>query len=619
MTGSGAGERTYGSALEVLRSVFGYDAFRGHQEAVIDTLLAGRDALVLMPTGGGKSLCYQVPAVLMPGTTVVVSPLIALMHDQVTALALQGVRAAFLNSSLELAEARAVERDAAEGRLDLLYVAPERLLTDRFLALLDGLHARGCLDLFAIDEAHCVSQWGHDFRPEYIQLGMLAERYPGVRRIALTATADDRTRREIVTRLRLEGAKRFVASFDRPNIRYRVVPKDDAKAQFLDFYRRGHAGEAGIVYCLSRKSVDATAAWLRARGVDALAYHAGLTGEERRERQERFLREDGVVMVATVAFGMGIDKPDVRFVAHLDLPKGLEGYYQETGRAGRDGEPAEAFMTYGLQDVVQVTRLLATGGGDERHRRAERQRLEALLAYCETPGCRRRTLLAYFGEELTGPCGNCDTCLEPVATFDGTVAAQKLLSTVVRTGQRFGAGHLVDVLLGKATERVRSLGHDRLSTFGIGDELDAGGWRSVVRQLLANGQLVPDPDGFGGLRLGPGAAEVLRGEVEVVLRRDAVAPRTRRRSGGQDAVLDAAASPEDERMFQALRALRTAIAREEAVPPYVVFHDRTLREMVAARPEDLAGLSQVSGVGAAKLERYGERFLAVLAGEGDPA
>ena len=619
MTGSGAGERTYGSALEVLRSVFGYDAFRGHQEAVIDTLLAGRDALVLMPTGGGKSLCYQVPAVLMPGTTVVVSPLIALMHDQVTALALQGVRAAFLNSSLELAEARAVERDAAEGRLDLLYVAPERLLTDRFLALLDGLHARGCLDLFAIDEAHCVSQWGHDFRPEYIQLGMLAERYPGVRRIALTATADDRTRREIVTRLRLEGAKRFVASFDRPNIRYRVVPKDDAKAQFLDFYRRGHAGEAGIVYCLSRKSVDATAAWLRARGVDALAYHAGLTGEERRERQERFLREDGVVMVATVAFGMGIDKPDVRFVAHLDLPKSIEGYYQETGRAGRDGEPAEAFMTYGLQDVVQVTRLLATGGGDERHRRAERQRLEALLAYCETPGCRRRTLLAYFGEELTGPCGNCDTCLEPVATFDGTVAAQKLLSTVVRTGQRFGAGHLVDVLLGKATERVRSLGHDRLSTFGIGDELDAGGWRSVVRQLLANGQLVPDPDGFGGLRLGPGATDVLRGEVEVVLRRDAVAPRTRRRSGGQDAVLDAAASPEDERMFQALRALRTAIARVEAVPPYVVFHDKTLREMVAARPEDLAGLSQVSGVGAAKLERYGERFLAVLAGEGDPA
>ena len=614
--GGGAG---YGSALEVLRSVFGYDSFRGLQEEVIGTVLGGRDALVLMPTGGGKSLCYQVPAVLLPGLTVVVSPLIALMHDQVAGLELLGVRAAYLNSTLAPDEARAVESDAAAGRLDLLYVAPERLLTDRFLALLDGLHARGCLDLFAIDEAHCVSQWGHDFRPEYIQLGMLAERYPGVRRIALTATADDRTRREIVTRLRLEGAKRFVASFDRPNIRYRVVPKDDAKAQFLDFYRRGHAGEAGIVYCLSRKSVDATAAWLRARGVDALAYHAGLTGEERRERQERFLREDGVVMVATVAFGMGIDKPDVRFVAHLDLPKSLEGYYQETGRAGRDGEPAEAFMTYGLQDVVQVTRLLATGGGDERHRRAERQRLEALLAYCETPGCRRRTLLAYFGEELTGPCGNCDTCLEPVATFDGTVAAQKLLSTVVRTGQRFGAGHLVDVLLGKATERVRSLGHDRLSTFGIGDELDAGGWRSVVRQLLANGQLVPDPDGFGGLRLGPGAAEVLRGEVEVVLRRDAVAPRTRRRSGGQDAVLDAAASPEDERMFQALRALRTAIAREEAVPPYVVFHDRTLREMVAARPEDLAGLSQVSGVGAAKLERYGERFLAVLAGEGDPA
>ncbi|HEX7039916.1 MAG TPA: DNA helicase RecQ [Trueperaceae bacterium] len=606
-TGHEGGAR-HGGAREVLRSVFGYDSFRGLQREVIDTVLAGRDALVLMPTGGGKSLCYQVPAVLLPGTTVVVSPLIALMHDQVAGLELLGVRAAYLNSSLEPGRARAVESAAAAGRLDLLYVAPERLLTERFLALLDGLHRRGLLDMFAIDEAHCVSQWGHDFRPEYLGLGMLAERYPGVRRLALTATADARTRREIVEKLGLEGARTFVASFDRPNIRYRVVEKRDAKAQLLDFYRRAHAGEAGIVYCLSRQGVDATAEWLRQRGVNALSYHAGLGAEERRERQERFLRENGVVMVATVAFGMGIDKPDVRFVAHLDLPKGLEAYYQETGRAGRDGEPAEAFMTYGLQDVVRVTHLL--GGGDELHKRAERQRLEALLAYCETAGCRRQALLAYFGEELPGPCGNCDTCLEPVETFDGTVAAQKLLSTVARTGQRFGVGHLIDVLLGKATDRVRSLRHDRLSTFGIGTELDGAGWRSVVRQLLAGGQLVPDPDGYGGLRLGPRAAAVLRGEAEVVLRRDRVAPRTRRRAGARAA--EPLASSADEALFQELRALRTAIAREAGVPPYVVFHDSTLREMAALRPTDLDALSRVSGVGAAKLERYGERFLAVI-------
>ncbi len=604
------GGARFGSAREVLASVFGYDSFRGLQQEVIDTVLGGRDALVLMPTGGGKSLCYQVPAVLLPGTTVVVSPLIALMHDQVAGLELLGVRAAYLNSSLDPGEARAVESAAAAGRLDLLYVAPERLLTERFLGLLDGLHRRGLLDMFAIDEAHCVSQWGHDFRPEYLGLGALAERYPGVRRLALTATADVRTRREIVEKLRLSGARTFVASFDRPNVRYRVVEKRDAKAQLLDFYTRSHAGEAGIVYCLSRQGVDDTAEWLRQRGVDALSYHAGLSGEERRRRQERFLREPGVVMVATVAFGMGIDKPDVRFVAHLDLPKGLEAYYQETGRAGRDGEPAVAFMTYGLQDVVRVTRLLAGGGGDELHKRAERQRLEALLGYCETAGCRRRALLAYFGEELPGPCGNCDTCLEPVETFDGTVPAQKLLSTVARTGQRFGAGHVVDVLLGKATERVRSLRHDRLSTFGIGTELDAAGWRSVVRQLLAGGQLVPDPEGFGGLRLGPAAATVLRGEEAVVLRRDRVAPRTRRRGGARAGGPPPSAA--EGRLFEELRALRYAIAKEAGVPPYVVFHDSTLREMASLRPDDLAGLARVSGVGAAKLERYGERFLAVL-------
>ncbi len=612
----------YGSALDVLRRVFGYQRFRGDQSAIIETVLTGQDALVLMPTGGGKSLCYQVPAILMPGTAVVVSPLIALRQDQVEALTLLGVRAALLNSTLTAHEAAAVERDVVAGRIDLLYVAPERLLTDRFLAMLDGLHAAGVLNLFALDEAHCVSQWGHDFRPEYIQLGLLADRYPGVVRLAHTATADPATRREIADKLHLGDARRFVASFDRPNIRYRVVQKNEAKSQFLDFYRSGHVGEAGIVYCLSRKSVDATAEWLRRHGIDALAYHAGLDAATRRERQARFLRDDGVVMVATVAFGMGIDKPDVRFVAHLDLPKSLEGYYQETGRAGRDGENAEAFMTYGLQDVVQVSRMLGEGGGDERHKRAERQRLEALLAYCETAGCRRQSLLAYFGETLAEPCGNCDTCLEPVATFDGTVAAQKLLSTVVRTGQRFGAGHLIDVLVGNRTERVAKLRHDRLSTFGIGHDLDAETWRSVTRQLLASGHLLPDPDGFGGLMVGPGSAAVLRGEREVVLRRDR---QTTRRAGGrrrgstdsQTAVFGAGAeaSDDDERLFQELRALRSAIAKELAVPPYVVFHDKTLREMVARSPGSLHELGQVSGVGTTKLERYGERFLAVLKGD----
>jgi len=603
---------TVADARRLLHEVFGYSEFRGAQEQVIDQLLGGGDALVLMPTGGGKSLCYQIPALLRPGVAVVVSPLIALMHDQVAALRLAGVKAAYLNSSLEASEARDVERDLLEERLDLIYVAPERLLTPGFLSLLDQAQ----VSLFAIDEAHCVSQWGHDFRPEYIGLSLLAERYPEVPRIALTATADAATRREIVDKLQLQSARRFISSFDRPNIDYQVVEKVDARAQFLAFYRAKHVGHAGIVYCLSRRSVDSTAAWLVSKGVNAIPYHAGLDAGVRRTNQERFLREDGVVVVATIAFGMGIDKPDVRFVAHLDLPKSLEGYYQETGRAGRDGGPSDAFMTYGLADVVQISRMLAAGEGSEAFKRVERQRLEALLAYCETAGCRRQSLLAYFGEALAEPCGNCDTCREPVAQFDGTIAAQKLLSTVMRTGQRFGAGHLIDVLLGKHTERTAKFNHESLSTFGIGAELDADGWRSVVRQLLANGQLLPDPDGFGGLVVGPGAAAVLRGEQQVRLRRDRqVARPSAKRLRGASAVADVPAdsTPEDEALFQALRTLRAELAKEQGVPPYVVFHDKTLREMVAMRPRSLAALHAVQGVGDTKLERYGTRFLEVLA------
>ncbi|WP_019135242.1 DNA helicase RecQ [Cellulomonas massiliensis] len=599
--------------LEVLQRVWGYDAFRGEQAAIVETVVAGGDALVLMPTGGGKSLCYQVPALVRPGTGIVVSPLIALMQDQVDALSAVGVRAGFLNSTQAPHERRAVEQAYLAGELDLLYLAPERLRVPETAALLD----QGRIALFAIDEAHCVSQWGHDFRPDYLALSVLHERWPDVPRIALTATATDATRQEIAERLQLTGARQFVASFDRPNIQYRIVPKDNPRAQLLELLRAEHPGDAGIVYCLSRASVEQTAEFLSAQGIPALPYHAGLDRQVRARNQARFLREDGVVMVATIAFGMGIDKPDVRFVAHLDLPKSVEGYYQETGRAGRDGLPSTAWLAYGLADVVQQRRLIDSSEGDAAHRRRLTQHLDAMLALCETVGCRRVQLLAYFGQPAE-PCGNCDTCLAPPESWDGTVAAQKLLSTVVRLeqrGQRYGVGHVVDVLRGKQTPRVRQLGHDELSTFGIGADLSDGDWRGVVRQLLAAELLGVDTDGYGTLQLAPASGDVLRGEREVRLRRETA--RAARRGGGDRRRSAAAADvpAEDVEVFERLRAWRAAAAKEQGVPAYVVFHDATLREIAARRPADLAALGTVTGVGAAKLDRYGEGLLAALSGD----
>ncbi|TQL02988.1 ATP-dependent DNA helicase RecQ [Cellulomonas sp. SLBN-39] len=610
----GAGAPSHGTPLEVLRRVWGYEAFRGDQAAIVDALVAGEDAVVLMPTGGGKSLCYQVPSLVREGTGVVVSPLIALMQDQVDALSAVGVRAGFLNSTQEWSQRRAVEDAFLAGELDLLYLAPERLRVPETLDLL----GRGHVALFAIDEAHCVSQWGHDFRPDYLRLAVLHERWPDVPRVALTATATRATHREIGERLDLADARQFVASFDRPNIRYRIVPKDGPKAQLLAMLRAEHAGDSGIVYCLSRASVEQTAAWLVEQGVDAMPYHAGLDRQVRARNQARFLREDGVVMVATIAFGMGIDKPDVRFVAHLDLPKSVEGYYQETGRSGRDGLPSTAWLAYGLNDVVQQRRMIDTSEGDDAHKRRLTQHLDAMLALCETIDCRRGQLLAYFGQPSDGPCGNCDTCLEPPQSWDGTVPAQKLLSTVVRLdqrGQRYGVGHLVDLLRGKVTPRVRQLGHEELSTFGIGQDLSEGEWRGVVRQLLAAELLAVDAEGYGTLRLTPASAAVLRGERPVRLRREPErtgrAPRERRAGAARPAAADLTGA--DATAFEALRAWRAGAAKEQGVPAYVVFHDATLREIVAARPSSREALGQIGGVGAAKLDRYAEGVLATLA------
>ena len=589
-------------AERVLQQVFGYPEFRGHQAAVIEHVAAGGDALVLMPTGSGKSLCYQIPALLREGVGVVVSPLIALMQDQVAALAELGVRAAFLNSTLSWAEAGEVEDRVRRGELDLLYVAPERLLTERCLQLLAGSR----LALLAIDEAHCVSQWGHDFRPEYLQLAVLNARFPNVPRIALTATADAHTRAEILERLELARARVFVSSFDRPNIRYRIVEKDDSRSQLVDFIRGEHAGEAGIVYCLSRRKVDETAAFLETQGIAALPYHAGMDADTRRRHQDRFQREDSLVMVATIAFGMGIDKPDVRFVAHLDLPKSVESYYQETGRAGRDGLPADAWMTYGLNDVVQLRRMIQESEALEAQKRIQAAKLDAMLGLCESAECRRVRLLAYFGES-TAPCGNCDTCLDPPASFDGTLAAQQLLSCVYRTGQRFGAVHVIDVLRGEATDKVTQHAHDSLSTFGIGRERSEREWRAIARQCIALGILEVDHEAYGALKLTSESRAVLRGERAIALRALREAKRSSRRAKSAADAGDL--SGEARELFERLRAWRLEAARRHGVPAYVIFHDATLREIARARPSSLEMLRGISGIGARKLEAYGTEIV----------
>ncbi|MDQ1130162.1 DNA helicase RecQ [Microbacterium sp. SORGH_AS_0888] len=595
--------------LSVLAEVYGYDAFRGDQAEIVAHVVAGGDAVVLMPTGGGKSVTYQVPALVREGTGLVVSPLIALMHDQVDALIANGVRAAYLNSTQTPDERRLTEQMFVAGELDLLYVAPERLNLPATKALLQ----RGRLSVIAIDEAHCVSQWGHDFRPDYLQLGALADDFPGVPRMALTATATRATHREIAERLRLPDARHFVASFDRPNIQYRIEPKVDPRRQLLAFIRSQPEGAAGIVYALSRKSVEQTADYLRGQGIDALPYHAGLPAPVRASHQSRFLRDDGIVMVATIAFGMGIDKPDVRFVAHIDLPKSVEGYYQETGRAGRDGEPSVAWMAYGLGDVVQQRRMIDQSEGDLAHKRRMQQHLDAMLALCETVACRRQNLLGYFGQE-SGACGNCDTCLTPPETFDGLVPAQKLLSTIVRLqrerGQAFGAGHLIDILRGADTERIRRMGHAQLATYGIGQDLSDADWRSVVRQLLARGILVAQGE-YGTLALGDDASGVLRGETPVPLRRDTIGRVTVSRTRKPAASADVADG--DRELFEALRAWRAETAREQGVPAYIVFGDATLRALAEQRPSRPGELEGITGIGAKKREAYGDAVLEVIA------
>lgn len=600
------------SPQHILHDVFGYNQFRHQQQAIVEHVISGQDALVLMPTGGGKSLCYQIPALARDGLAIVVSPLIALMQDQVEALQQLGVNAAFLNSSLSAEDNTRITRQVVSGEIKLLYVAPERLMVGSFLSLLDEVQQHTGLALFAIDEAHCVSQWGHDFRPEYRQLTVLHNRFPDVPRIALTATADAPTRAEIISQLNLDNARQFVSSFDRPNIRYHVGIKNNARQQLQAFLEREHPDDAGIIYCLSRRKVEETAAWLVEKGWPALAYHAGLPAQLREHNQRRFLREEGIIMVATIAFGMGIDKPNVRFVAHLDLPKSMEGYYQETGRAGRDGLPANAWMVYGMGDVVSMRQMLDSGEASEERKRLERLKLDALLGYCESTTCRHQGILRYFGESHPGACEQCDNCLHPVETWQATQVAQMALSCVFRTGQRFGVGHLIDVLSGKLTPQVERFNHQQVSTFGIGKTLNQAQWSGVYRQLIAAGFLETDMSGYGGLHLTEAARPVLKGEQEVWLRRDAEPEKKLSKAERSARAREAFAGANDDPLWQALKAKRLELAKEQGVPPYVIFHDSTLLEIHNRKPQTLDAMGQISGIGQAKLQKYGDAFLQVL-------
>ncbi|HWU67140.1 MAG TPA: DNA helicase RecQ [Methylophilus sp.] len=602
------------SPQQILQEVFGYNQFRHQQQAIVEHVIAGDDALVLMPTGGGKSLCYQIPALARDGLAIVVSPLIALMQDQVEALQQLGVNAAFLNSSLSAEDNARITRQVVSGEIKILYVAPERLMVGSFLSLLDEVQQHVGLALFAIDEAHCVSQWGHDFRPEYRQLTVLHNRFPEVPRIALTATADAPTRAEIISQLNLEYARQFVSSFDRPNIRYHVGIKNNARQQLQAFLEREHPDDAGIIYCLSRRKVEETAAWLVEKGWSALPYHAGLPAQLREHHQRRFLREEGIIMVATIAFGMGIDKPNVRFVAHLDLPKSMEGYYQETGRAGRDGLQANAWMVYGMGDVVSMRQMLDSGEASEERKRLERLKLDALLGYCESTACRHQSILRYFGESHPGACGQCDNCLHPVETWQATQVAQMALSCVYRTGQRFGVGHLIDVLMGKVTPQVERFGHDKVSTFGIGKTLNQTQWSGVYRQLIAAGLLETDLSGYGGLHLTEAARPVLKGEQEVWLRRDAEPEKRMSKAERSARAKEAFEGANDDPLWQALKAKRLELAREQGVPPYVIFHDSTLLEIHNRKPQTLDEMGRISGIGQAKLQKYGDAFLQVFEG-----